>query len=101
MPKPDLVAEVQERHYELSGAPGKCACSQPWPCHSIEKELADEVERLRMALEFYADKENWKQKRKPNEHWEYMPAQKDGGDTARAALEGADSATIDESLSDA
>ena len=42
-----LVKEVQERHFELVNTPGKCACSLPWPCGSIQKTLADEVERLR------------------------------------------------------
>ena len=54
MPKPDLVAEVRERHYEVVGCyrAGKpimaCNCVGPWPCDAIR--LADEVERLRKEI---------------------------------------------------
>ena len=44
------VKEVQEQHFELTDTPGKCACSLPWPCGSIQKTLADEVEQLRTLI---------------------------------------------------
>ena len=49
-------------------------------------EVAEENRRLREALGFYADKENWKRKKKPDEHWEFFPAISDGGEVARGAL---------------
>ncbi len=45
--------EVRKKHFEIQ--PQKCSCSQPWPCQSNEKLLADEIERLRK--EFYEETE--------------------------------------------
>ncbi len=92
MSEPDLVAEVQEQHhpYEFVGDP--CLkCNEEYPCEKIR--LADKVERLREALEFYADKENYNSmyaagcgKRGTMTDWDFFVV--DYGQTARAALHG-------------
>lgn len=49
-----VVKEVLDRHEELITNPGKCVCSQPWPCHSIEKTLAEKVVELQKLNERYS-----------------------------------------------
>ncbi len=120
MQKPDLVAEVRERH--IGADLWFCKqCSEHLPCDAIR--LVDELDRLRddlrvsasainkqievnqglrEALRFYADEENYSEQLQNDGdavgiNWILS----DRGQIARAALEGTDSATIDESLSDA
>ena len=74
MADPIDLGEYRKWHTEgINACAGKCCiCLREWPCPTVR--LADEVERLREALAFYADPERYNGGC--------------GGEVARAALEG-------------
>lgn len=76
MSEPDLIAE----------ALASIQADHDW----AHITLSEEIERLSKALGFYANEKTWKRKRRPDEHWIYISALQDGGEIARAALEGTD-----------
>lgn len=59
--------------------------------HALLSRVADqaaEIERLRGALEFYADPKTWKTNGHPQIDADLKPIVRDGGDVARKALKG-------------
>lgn len=94
--RPDAVSE--ERRFECANGHHWTAAPSPrmrcCTCGTItlkeaarqEDPLVWEVERLKKALAFYADEGNWVNAQ--SREFGPLPANDDGGERARAALEG-------------
>jgi len=78
---PQEWISIQEHEYLMSTCP-----NEEWECKKIERRLEREIAKLRAALEWYAEIENWDTQHYTPTIW--VDGNVDLGSTARKALAG-------------